>query len=150
MKKLLAIMCTLLFLSACQSSMDDSAGGSWLDGDRSSTVGDQTDSVNVVYFMFDSSALSDGAKAKLREQAEEWKSCTNQPVLVVEGHCDKVGDSDYNLALGERRAYAAKRELEKHGIPSNMIETISYGKERPAVMDDDALNRRSVTIAIKN
>lgn len=149
MKKLLAIMSTLLLLSACQSSMNGAAG-SWLDGDRSTTMGDQTNSVNVVYFMFDSSALSDGAKAKLKEQAEAWKASPKQPMLVVEGHCDKVGDSDYNLALGERRAYAAKKELEKNGIPSNMIETISYGKERPAVMDDDALNRRSVTIATKN
>lgn len=148
MKKLFAIVCTLLLLSACQSTTTGS--GSWLDGDRSSTIGDQTDATNVVYFMFDSSAINDDAKAKLREQAEMWKNSSNQPILVVEGHCDKVGDSDYNLALGERRAYAAKRELERNGIPSNMIETISYGKERPAVMDDDALNRRSVTIATKN
>lgn len=149
MRKLFAIACTLLLLSACQSTTSGDYG-SWLEGDRSSTMGDQTNAVNVVYFMFDSSAINEESKAKLKEQAEMWKSCPKKPVLVVEGHCDKVGDNDYNLALGERRAYAAKRELEKNGVPSNMIETISYGKERPAVMDDDALNRRSVTIATKN
>ena len=149
MKKIFAIACTLLLLAACKSSAPAGAG-SWLDGDRSSTMGDQTAAVNVVYFAFDSSAIDDAAKAKLQQQAEMWAASSRKPMLVIEGHCDKIGDSDYNLALGERRAFAAKKELEKFGVPADKIETISYGKERPAVMDNDALNRRSITIATKN
>jgi peptidoglycan-associated lipoprotein len=147
MKKLFAIACTLLLLAACKST--DGGSGSWLGGDRSSTTGDQTNAVNVVYFAFDSSALDETAKGKLSQQAEMWKASNSKPMLVIEGHCDKVGDVDYNLALGERRAFAAKKELEKMGVSADKIETISYGKERPAVIDNDSLNRRAITLATK-
>jgi peptidoglycan-associated lipoprotein len=50
---------------------------------------------------------------------------------VVEGHCDERGTRDYNLLLGERRARAVKRVLEELGVPSNRVQTTSYGKERP-------------------
>lgn len=146
MKKLFAIAFTLLMLAACKSSTGGS--GSWLDGDRSSAMGDQTNAVNVVYFDFDKSVLSDEDKDKIAKQAEMWKA-SKKPMLIVEGHCDKVGNAEYNLALGNRRAYEAKKELVKNGVPADKIETISYGKERPAVMDNDSLNRRAVTIGEK-
>jgi len=153
MKKLFAIAFTLLMLAACKSGTH-TAAGSWLDGDRSSATGDQTNAVNVVFFDLDSSSLDAKAKEKLKKQADMWTASTKKSVLVVEGHCDERGTVDYNLALGERRAHAAKKELEKMGIPANKIETISYGKERPAVMGNDEaaweLNRRAVTIAVKN
>ena len=144
MKNIFAIAITLLMLVSCKSTSDK---GSWLNGDQSTTTGDQTNSVNVVYFAFDKSTLSDEDKEKVAIQADMWKASKHQPILVVEGHCDKAGNGEYNLALGNRRAYAAKKELEKNGVPSDKIETISYGKERPAVIDDDALNRRAITIA---
>lgn len=147
MKKLLAIAFTMLLIAACKSSTGGS--GSWLDGDRSSTMGDQTNAVNVVYFDFDKSSLSEDDEDKLAKQAEMWKASSRKPMLIVEGHCDKVGNAEYNLALGNRRAYAAKKELVNHGVPADKIETVSYGKERPAVMDNDALNRRAVTIGEK-
>ncbi len=155
MKKLFAIAFTLLMLAACKSGTHSSTpAGSWLDGDRYSATGDQTTAVNVVFFDLDRSTLDAEAKEKIKKQAEMWTASTKKPVLVVEGHCDERGTVDYNLALGERRAHAAKKELEKMGIPANKIETISYGKERPAVMGNDEaaweLNRRSVTIAVKN
>lgn len=154
MKKLFAIAFTLVMLAACKSHVPANSAGSWLDGDRSSTTGDQTGAVNVVYFDFDKSGLDTEAKEKLHKQAEMWKASKNQPVLVIEGHCDERGTVEYNLALGARRAEAAKKELEKLGIPSNKLETISYGKERPAVTGNDeyswGLNRRAVTIAVKN
>lgn len=148
-KKILVIICALFALAACKSSTQTSSGN-WLDGDRSSAVGDQRNAVNVVYFAFDSSSLDMAAKEKLKQQVNMWIASSRKPMLVVEGHCDKVGDIDYNLALGARRAEAAKRELVALGIPADKVETISYGKERPAVMDDDSLNRRAVTIATKN
>lgn len=146
MKKLFAIAFTLVMLSACKSGMGGS--GDWLNGDRSSTMGDQRNAVNVVYFDFDKSSLHDEDKDKIAKQAEMWKA-SSKPMLIVEGHCDKVGNAEYNLALGNRRAHEAKRELVKHGVPADKIETISYGSERPAVMDDDSLNRRAVTIGEK-
>ena len=154
-KKLFVIALTLGMLSACKSNtqgfMD---GGSWLDGNMSSTMGDQTNALYVVYFPYDSSSVGEKGSEKLKEQAEMWIASSNRAVLVVQGYCDERGTIDYNLALGERRAYAVKKELIKLGVPSDKIETISYGKERPAVMGDDAstwaLNRRSVTIAVKN
>ena len=144
MKNIFAIAITLLMLVSCQSTSNK---GSWLNGDQSTTIGDQTNSVNVVYFAFDKSTLSDEDQEKIAIQADMWKASEHKPTLIVEGHCDKAGNGEYNLALGNRRAYAAKKELEKNGIPSDRIETISYGKERPAVIDDDALNRRAITIA---
>ena len=154
-KKLFAIALTLVMLTACKSSTSGSSmAGSWLDGDTSSTTGDQTNAVNVVYFAFDSSAVDMKAAAKLKEQAAMWAASANKPVLVIQGYCDERGTVDYNLALGERRAYAVKKDLVKLGVPADKIETISYGKERTAVMVNDqaswALNRRSITIAVKN
>lgn len=154
LKKLFAIALTLVIITACKSSTKESMTGSWLDGDMSSTSGDQRNAVNVVYFNYDSSSIDETAKGKLEEQAKMWSASSNKPVLVVQGHCDERGTVDYNLALGERRAYAAKKELIKFGVPAEKIETISYGKERPAVMGNDesawSLNRRAVTIAVKN
>ena len=153
-KKIFVIALTLVTMTACKSLENAGMQGSWLDGDMSSTTGDQTNAVNVVYFPYDSSALTSKAKDKLAEQAKMWMDSANKPVLVVQGHCDERGTIDYNLALGERRAYAAKKELIKLGIPAEKVETISYGKERPAVMGNDQaswdLNRRDVTIAVKN
>lgn len=155
MKKLFAIAFTLVALVACKSTKHVPAEpGNWLDGDRSSAVGDQTHAVNVVFFAFDSSALNAEAKEKVKQQAEMWMASKHKPMLVVEGHADERGTVEYNLALGERRAHATKKELEKHGVPADKVETISYGKERPAVVGNDehswALNRRTVTIAVKN
>jgi peptidoglycan-associated lipoprotein len=69
---------------------------------------------------------------------------------VVEGHADERGTREYNLALGERRASSAKQYLESMGIGGGRLETISYGKERPAVLGSNedawAQNRRAVTV----
>ncbi len=144
MKKIFAIACTLLLLAACKSSAPAGAG-SWLDGDRSSTMGDQTAAVNVVYFAFDSSAIDDTAKAKLQQQAEMWAASSRKPMLVIEGHCDKIGDSDYNLALGEKRANAVKKLLQDQGVAANRLSTISFGKEKP--LDPHQKNRRCRSLA---
>jgi peptidoglycan-associated lipoprotein len=154
LKKLFVISLALVMLTACKSLEEVGMKGSWLDGDMSSTTGDQTNAVNVVYFPYDSSALTSISKDKLVEQAKMWMASANKPILVVQGHCDERGTIDYNLALGERRAYAVKKELIRLGVPAEKVETISYGKERPAVMGNDQaswdLNRRDVTIAVKN
>jgi peptidoglycan-associated lipoprotein len=89
-----------------------------------------TSVLDSVYFGFDEATLSDQAKNTLVRDAE-WLR-TNADVRVqVEGHCDDRGTAEYNLALGERRAEAAKSYLSSLGIDVSRMRTISYGKERP-------------------
>lgn len=83
-----------------------------------------------VYFDFDQYVIRPDARSTLDHVASLLKSELNQK-LVVEGHCDERGTSAYNLVLGERRAQAVKRYLEKHGMAASQIQVISYGKDRP-------------------
>ena len=104
---------------------------------------------DTVYFGYDRYDLTPEAQAQLQKQAAWLKSYANVAVSV-EGHCDERGTREYNLALGERRANAVHDYLVALGVPANRLQTISYGKERPAVIAFDeagyALNRRAVTI----
>lgn len=88
----------------------------------------------------------------LRSQAQ-WLMANPTVRVTIEGHCDERGTRDYNLALGERRANAAKNYLASLGIDSSRISTISYGKERPAALGSDeeawAQNRRAVTVTVQ-
>lgn len=72
--------------------------------------------------------------------------------VSLEGHCDERGTREYNLALGDRRALAAKNYLAARGVAPGRISTISYGKERPIALGSDeaawAQNRRAVTIVL--
>lgn len=83
-----------------------------------------------VYFDFDQYAIRADAQSTLKRLAGLLQSELTQE-LVIEGHCDERGTSAYNLVLGERRAQAAKRYLEKHGMTAPQIRVTSYGKERP-------------------
>jgi peptidoglycan-associated lipoprotein len=82
-----------------------------------------------------------------------WLSKYPGKRVTIEGHCDERGTRDYNLALGERRANAAKTFLASHGVDASRITTVSYGKERPVAMGSDegswAKNRRAVTITVQ-
>jgi peptidoglycan-associated lipoprotein len=102
-----------------------------------------------VFFDFDKYNLKPPARATLEKQAAWLKKYPNVTV-TVEGHCDERGTREYNLALGERRANAAKDYLVSLGIPAGRVKTISYGKERPEVLGSNeaawAQNRRSVTM----
>ncbi|RMF12775.1 MAG: peptidoglycan-associated lipoprotein Pal [Alphaproteobacteria bacterium] len=107
------------------------------------TVGDR------VFFGFDRYDLTPEAQATLRAQAEWLKEYPTVNVLI-EGHCDERGTREYNLALGERRANAIKNYLVALGIDADRIDTVSYGKERPAVLGSYpeawAKNRRGVMV----
>jgi len=83
-----------------------------------------------VHFNYDSAALSDEARRTLETHAETMRLYPTMTVLI-EGHCDERGTTEYNLALGERRASAAFNYLTSLGIPASRIKTISYGKEFP-------------------
>jgi peptidoglycan-associated lipoprotein len=158
-----AVLGLVLALGACSSKKDSAldsassttgAGGLGSGIDRGAVgPGTQADLVaNVgdrVFFELDRSDITQEGRATLGRQAEWLKKYPNVSV-TVEGHADERGTREYNLALGERRATAVKNYLVANGIPSNRIQTVSYGKERPAVLGSDesawAQNRRGVTV----
>ena len=108
--------------------------------------------VNVgdrIFFDLDRSNVRADARATLDKQSA-WLKQYPQVTVTIEGHCDERGTREYNLALGNRRATAVKNYLVATGINANRITTISYGKERPAVVGSNeqawAQNRRGVTV----
>jgi len=108
--------------------------------------------LETVYFDFDSYVLSPVAREALTKDAEQLKK--NAAVKVqVEGHCDERGSDEYNLALGEKRAKAARDYLVSLGIAPDRLSIISYGKEKPADPGHDdaawARNRRAVLVVRK-
>ena len=158
----------VLFIAACASkpkdasdasgsgattSDDDSVEGSITETTGSGIVaGSQEDLiVNVgdrVFFGYDSSDLDSDALELLQDQVA-WLKQNSNVSITIEGHCDERGTREYNLALGEKRAQAVKNYLVGLGINPDRVSTISYGKERPAVVGSNdgawAQNRRSVT-----
>ena len=102
-----------------------------------------------VFFATNESVLTTASRDTLRKQAG-WLRKNPNINVVLEGHADERGTREYNLALGERRANAAKDYLMTYGISSNRISVISYGKERPVDSGSNPLswskNRRSVTV----
>ena len=105
----------------------------------------------TVYFDTDRYNIDAEDSAKLQPQAQYFSQYSNVS-FTIEGHADERGTRDYNLALGERRANAAKNYLVSLGIPANRIQVISYGKERPVALGSDeaswAQNRRAATVTI--
>ena len=102
-----------------------------------------------VFFATNESVLTTASRETLRKQAG-WMRKNSEVTVVLEGHADERGTREYNLALGERRANAAKDYLMTYGVSSNRISVISYGKERPVDSGSNPLawskNRRSVTV----
>ena len=89
-----------------------------------------------IYFEFDSDALTDASRATLDSKLAILNA--NQPIRIrISGHADERGSDEYNLALGQRRAAAAKRYLTQQGIAPDRIEVISYGEERPVAEGSD-------------
>ncbi len=149
MKKLLSLFCAFAFLAGC--SAFDSNGGLFSGAECESMEARDfaASAEDRVFFAFDSSALSNNAIEVLQTQVEWLESHENVDV-IVQGYCDERGTREYNLALGERRANAVKQYLVSQGIAADRISTISYGKERPAVLGNNetawAQNRRAVTV----
>ena len=171
--KLFTSALLVFFLAACSTTPKDTAdssgsGSSSSSSDVSSEEGTITETspesasitpgsqedliVNVgdrVFFNYDSSDLDSDAQELLQDQVA-WLKQYSDVSVIVEGHCDERGTREYNLALGEKRAQSVKNYLISLGISSDRISTISYGKERPAVVGSNdgawAQNRRSVTV----
>jgi peptidoglycan-associated lipoprotein len=111
----------------------------------------RTAGTDTVLFGTDSYDVDSEAKSILDKQAA-WLTKNGGKTVTVEGHCDERGTREYNLALGDRRANAAKNYLVSRGISAARISTISYGKERPVAQGSDeaawAQNRRAVTVLV--
>ena len=90
----------------------------------------------TVYFDFDRFEIRSDARPVLRDNASSINQGSNGEV-TIEGHCDERGSTEYNLALGERRANAVKRYLVDLGVTSARIRTVSFGEDRPAVQGHD-------------
>src|SRR5690606_8367494 len=122
-------------------------------GAGAATPGSSQDfTVNVgdrIFFDTDSTLIRADAQQTLARQAQ-WLNRYGSYSITVEGHADERGTREYNLALGARRAAAARDFLVSQGVAANRIRTISYGKERPVAVCDDiscwSQNRRSVTV----
>lgn len=156
-----ALLLAGLSLAACDNTgllgLDDAAG------DDTSVASYEAGSVNDptsvsyfqqnigdrVLFQVDQSVLTEEGKLALLSQAN-WLLENSAYSAVIEGHADEQGTREYNLALGARRASAAKEYLVSRGVADNRLRTVSYGKERPLeVCSAEACyanNRRAVTI----
>ena len=149
LKNILLVIFATLILSACSTAQKSGN----IDGDvytGKETVEYLASGVpDRVFFATNKSSLTTASRATLRKQATFLRKNKSLNV-TIEGHADERGTREYNLALGERRANAAKDYLMTYGISSNRISVISYGKERPVDSGSNPLawskNRRSVTV----
>lgn len=171
-----SLAAALLLLAACSSTSDEAltgtsgaagaggptslgtadmgaSGGAGISQTNAAAPGTQQDlEVNVgdrVFFGFDNAVLDDTARQTLERQGA-WLQQFPGVTVTIEGHADERGTTEYNLALGERRATAVKNYLAALGVSPARILTISYGEERPVDPGHDesayALNRRGVTV----
>ena len=117
---------------------------------RNVTGGPQAaDKDRIIYFSFDSSAIDSRSEAVIREHAKYLRAHP-QTKVVLEGHTDERGTREYNIGLGERRAYSVKERFVAEGISPQQMRVMSYGEERPAAFgsseEDYAKNRRAVIV----
>ena len=136
--------------SSGSSSSSSSASSSGRAAAASTSAEDALAAIgNTVYFDYDSSALSGNAQGTLLRQAG-FLNANPSLTITIEGHCDERGTREYNLALGERRASAARDFLLAQGVDQARIKVISYGKERPVASGSTetswSKNRRAATV----
>ena len=127
------------------SSIDTGDSGAAGAGYGAGATGQKIAALPTIYFEFNSFTLNSASKEALGMAAQWLKANPNQKIQI-EGHCDERGTTEYNLALGERRASAVRDFLSSKGVGASQLTTISYGEERPIAMGSDesawAKNRR--------
>lgn len=167
--RILSLLAVLVLVAGCSSTPKDTgslstdsdltatetmnAPGPGVDAMQGAAPGTQQDLVvNVgdrVFFGYDKYDLTSEARATIEKQAQ-WLKTYPHLNISIEGHCDERGTREYNLALGEKRAMTVRNYLVALGVESGRVQTISYGKERPAVTGSDetswAQNRRGVVV----
>ena len=151
-KNILLVMLAAFILSACAAKttkkIETQIAGDTYAGEE--TVKYLATGVpDRVFFATNKSVLTTASRDTLRKQAA-WMRANDTLSFTIEGHADERGTREYNLALGERRANAARDYLMTYGISQNRLTVISYGKERPINSGSNPLawsqNRRSVTV----
>jgi len=145
--KAFAVVAAMMVMAACSNQQEAAAPATTTVtpgsvADFRQNVGDR------VFFDTDMSTIREDGRQTLNRQAE-WLKKYGQYQITVEGHCDERGTREYNFALGERRANAAKQYLVAQGIPAARVKTVSFGKENPDPPGSDegawSRNRRAVT-----
>lgn len=154
MKKYLILLLVLSFVTACGKKYD------------TIDTQEEAEQVNIetkienktvivpdkVYFSFNSANLSNETKQSL-DTVAEWLDSNKEVNIILEGHCDERGTREYNLALGQKRAEAAKKYLLTKNVNKNRIKVVSYGKEKPEFLGTGesvwSKNRRVVVVEIK-
>ena len=163
LKSSLLMICTALSVAAC-TNPDRFGGGEagadpFADGTNGAIAGSASDPTSPAYFQqavgdrvlfaVDQSTLTPEGRATLDGQAV-WLLQNSDFTAVIEGHADEQGTREYNLALGARRADAARAYLVAQGVQSGRLQVVSYGKERPIEICSEeacyAKNRRAVTV----
>ena len=160
--KVLSMFAAVLLLAACETASDQSAGTAGTGGAAGAGAAGQTRAMSAqerlvsqvgdrVFFDFDKSDLKPEARRTIERWAAFLKESGNANLSVtIEGHCDERGTREYNIGLGERRSASAKNFLVSLGIDARRVQTVSYGKERPAVLGSNeaawSQNRRSVMV----
>ena len=166
--RILSLLAVLVLVAGCSSTPKDT-GSLTTDGslgaaapvttpiDTTTTSGPvpgtQQDLVisvgDRVFFGYNKYDLTPEARATIEKQAQ-WLKTYSHLNISIEGHCDERGTREYNLALGEKRATAVRNYMVSLGVEGSRIQTVSYGKERPAVTGSDeaswAQNRRGVVV----
>jgi len=153
--KILGAFAALPLLSAC-ANKSDNAGAATGSGASASTSGPVSGSeedlvANVgdrVFYAYNASNLSGDARGTLDKQAS-WLGRYPQDRVQIAGNCDERGTEEYNIALGQRRANAARDYLVARSVSASRITTISYGKDRPTALGSDEAsyqqNRNAIT-----
>ena len=159
--KYLSVFAAALLLTACETSQEEetqtTAGGTVAPAPEPEPTGpvpgSQEDLLlkvgDRIFFDFDKSDLKPDSQDTLQKLAA-WMTTYPNVTITIEGHADERGTREYNLALGERRASAAQDYLVALGVNAGRLSTVSYGKERPAVLGSNeeawAQNRRDVFV----
>jgi peptidoglycan-associated lipoprotein len=149
MIKAFVAVAAMIVMAACSNTEQQAAAPATTTVTPGSVADFRQNVGDRVFFDTDMSNLREDGRQTLNRQAEWLKKYANYPI-TIEGHCDERGTREYNLALGERRANAARQYLIAQGLPAARIKTISFGKENPDPPGSDeaawARNRRAVTV----
>ncbi|MDA7965904.1 peptidoglycan-associated lipoprotein Pal [Ruegeria sp.] len=155
----IAAVGALALIAACTNNDPSALGGGGAGANGALVPGSPSDPRSPAYFQqtvgdrvlfaVDQSTLTPQAQTILQGQAD-WLLANPDYVATIEGHADEQGTREYNLALGARRANAAREFLISRGVAGNRLQVVSYGKERPieicSTEDCYAKNRRAVTV----
>lgn len=147
--KILGAFVAVLLLAACSSSKTDNST-STTTGSASMSGRDPfaSGAADKIFFDFDQAVIRDDARSTLDTQAD-WLNRNRTVAVQIAGDCDERGTEEYNIGLGNRRAFAAQTYLAAKGVAPNRMTTISYGKDRPLAPGSTeeawAQNRNAIT-----